>query len=229
MKKEPTHIKIAKNFIDVLSEIDAKYFPDIKYYGDHDAGLAIHYAVECFNNGVRTYNNMIRIIAENTKDTQENIHTIVSKYIEDFGEYVFKPDMVFKTQKQRNRYARLMSNGEPKMIRCYDNGGPDKVRTLKDGTKSSGTLDRYTVVFTGRYTHKTNGAFWYVAMNAGPFHPQGFYQHGESNHQPIDRPTYGHLGKKIRFEDLPEDCQKAVIQDYLYLWDFTDNNGKPIN
>jgi hypothetical protein len=27
------------------------------------------------------------------------------------------------------------------------------------------------------------------------------------------------LGVRIRFEDLPEDCQKCVLQDYEYLWD----------
>ena len=47
---------------------------------------------------------------------------------------------------------------------------------------------------------------------ASPFHPQG-----ESPDQ-IDRPTYGHLGKKIKFSDLPEDCQTLVLQDYKEIW-----------
>jgi hypothetical protein len=90
----------------------------------------------------------------------------------------------------------------PKWIRCYDNGGR--------------TMDRYTVVFTGHYTHNTGGAHWYVGMNEYPF--QGIGMHGESN-GPIDRPSYGHLGKKIVFKNLPEDCQKLVTQRYSYLWD----------
>jgi hypothetical protein len=104
-----------------------------------------------------------------------------------------------------NRFNRLMPNGVPKYVRCYDNGGK--------------TFDRYTVVFTGRYTHKTRQCFWYVGMSENPFHPQGFGQHGEQKYLPIDRPTYGHIGKKIKFEQLPTDCKKLVIQDYKDLWD----------
>lgn len=59
-------------------------------------------------------------------------------------------------------------------------------------------------------------------MSSQPFHPQGFGQHGESD-SPIDRPTYGHLGKKIKFDDLPEDCQKLVLSDYVYLWNIKDH------
>ena len=103
-----------------------------------------------------------------------------------------------------NRKERLLPGGVPRYIRCYDNGGE--------------TWDRYTVVFTGRYRQKTNGEFWYVGMSSNPFHPQGFGQHGGSPTQ-IDWPTYGHLGKKIKFENLPENCQKLVKSDYLDLWD----------
>jgi hypothetical protein len=98
----------------------------------------------------------------------------------------------------------LLSDGSPKYVRCYDNTGE--------------TIDRYTVVFTGRYTHKTNDEFWNLSMSGAPFHPQGFGQHGFGD-RPIDRPTYSHLGRKIAFTSLPEDCQKLVLQDYLYLWD----------
>ena len=115
---------------------------------------------------------------------------------------------------KQERYDSLLPEGKPKWIRCYDNQGK--------------TFDRYTVVFTGRYTHKTNGSFWYVGMSTNPFHPQGFGQHGESERMPIDKPTYSHIGKKIKFENLPEDCKKLVIQDYLYLWDFTDEDGKVV-
>lgn len=128
------------------------------------------------------------------------------------------PVKKYSAKKQAERKASLFPNGKPKMVRCYDNGGPEK----KDGTS-----DRYTVVFTGHYKHKTGGEHWYVGMSGAPFHPQGIGQHGSSRTQ-VDYPTYGHLGKKIKFEDLPEDCQKLVIQDYLYLWDFTDEHGKEL-
>jgi hypothetical protein len=95
-------------------------------------------------------------------------------------------------------------DGTPRYLRCYDNGG--------------GSADRYTVCFTGNYRRKTIGQFLYVGMSAEPFHPQGFGQHGESN-RPIDWPRYGHLGRKIRFSDLPEDCQKLIRRDYAELWE----------
>jgi len=118
-----------------------------------------------------------------------------------------------KEQKKIDRKNALVPNGIPRYVRCYDNGGT--------------SADRYTVVFTGRYTHKTNGGFWYLGMSTNPFHPQGIGQHGDSN-SPIDTPSYKHLGKKIKFTDLTAECQKLVLQDYLYLWDFTDENGKDI-
>lgn len=108
-----------------------------------------------------------------------------------------------------NRLERLLPDGKPRYVRVYDNGGE--------------TIDRYTVVFTGRYRHKTGGEFWHLGMNAAPFHPQGFGQHGSHDTQ-IDRPSYGHLGKKIRFDELPTDCQRCVRQTYDDLWDLKKGN-----
>jgi len=113
----------------------------------------------------------------------------------------------------RERLARLMPNGKPRWIRVYDNGEK--------------SYDRYTVVFTGNYDKDIPGygkSYQYVGMSSSPSHPQGFCQHGECPHI-IDWPTYGHLGKKIRFEDLPEDCQKVVISDYRHLWKLCDVCG----
>ena len=72
-------------------------------------------------------------------------------------------------------------------IRVYDNGGK--------------TFDRYTVA----YMDETNGVFvQMLGMSENPFHPQGFGQHCEG--------TPGrHLGRRISFNELPEDCQKATI------------------
>ena len=103
-----------------------------------------------------------------------------------------------------SRTERLLPGGVPRYIRVYDNGGE--------------TIDRYTVVFTGRYRHKTGGWSWHLGMSGAPFHPQGFVQRGSSP-QRIDWPAYEHLGKKIKFANLPDDCQKLVRNDYLYLWD----------
>ena len=115
------------------------------------------------------------------------------------------------TKKQQKRLESLLPDGKPKWVRCYDNGGR--------------SFDRYTVVYTGTYTRRTGGLHGYVGMSSNPFHPQGFGQHGESDNS-IDAPlgwapAIGrkcHLGTRIPFEDLPEDCQKLVTNDYLDLW-----------
>ena len=76
-------------------------------------------------------------------------------------------------------------------IKCYDNGGK--------------TCDRYTVVYLDCPENKPR-TYQCVGMSASPFHPQGFGQHSIAM---LGR----HLGKRIKFEDLPEDCQKLVKQD----------------
>lgn len=90
----------------------------------------------------------------------------------------------------------------PRYVRVYDNGGK--------------TLDRYTVVFTGRYKKRV-GEFIYLGMSTQPFSPVGFGQHGGSDTL-IDRPGYAHLGKKISFSDLPDDCQRCALTTYSTLW-----------
>lgn len=124
-------------------------------------------------------------------------------------------------QSEKVRVERLMPGGIPRHIRCYDNGGE---------------TDRYTVVFTnvGRFCPELRGGALYLGMSTHPFHPQGFGQHGESRDQ-IDRPKYAHLGKKIRYVDLPPDCRKLVRTDYVAYWelpteliysDVEDNNAQ---
>lgn len=119
------------------------------------------------------------------------------------------------TKKLKERRKRLMPKGVPRWIRIYDNEGR--------------SFDRYTVVFTGRYRHRIPGdEFFYRGMskNPGPTHPQGFGVSGTSPFQ-IDTNTSGwppkvgqsnHLGKRITFEDLPEECQRVVVDDYEAIW-----------
>jgi len=131
-------------------------------------------------------------------------------------------------KRQRERVKSLIPNGVPRHIRVYDNGGPGTFLRRRPGQaeREEGSIDRYTVVFTGRYRHKTLRQSRHMGMSGAPFHPQGFCQHGESA-DPIDWPTYGHLGKKITYADLPEDCKLATLADYLYLWDLpgVDEDG----
>ena len=122
------------------------------------------------------------------------------------------------TKKQQDRLERLMPGGIPRWVRIYD--APD-------------TIDRYTIVFSGGYNNIgqtrrgiRRGSHPYLGMSGSPFHPQGIAQHGES-FRCIDvnssgfAPSLGrkcHLGRRIRFRDLPEDCQKVVLRDYKELW-----------
>lgn len=92
-------------------------------------------------------------------------------------------------------------------VRCYDNGGVDK---------ENGSIDRYTVVFTGKYRHETGGEQCYRSMSSRPCHPQGVGLWGSSGRE-IDRPTYKHLGKKVDFDVLPEEVQRLVMDDALDL------------
>lgn len=111
-------------------------------------------------------------------------------------------------EKSRRRVDAFVKDGAPKKLRIYDNGGK--------------TADRYTVVFTGRYLKMTMGEIWVLGMGVHPFHPQGIGTH-LTYREPPDVPSYKHLGKKIQFADLPEDCRKCVLQDYRYLWDLPIN------
>lgn len=94
----------------------------------------------------------------------------------------------------------LMPNGIPKWIRVYDDAK---------------LFDRYTVVYTKK---KFNGVFLYVGMSYNPTSYNGICQHGETEFQPVDRPTYGHLGKRISFEDLPIQCKDFIRNEYKELW-----------
>lgn len=121
------------------------------------------------------------------------------------------------TKRQNERIKSLLPGGQPRWIRAYDNGGTDV----------GGSIDRYTVLYTGRYP-KSPGRYQYVAMDESPFHPQGFGQHGESQEILDQRPgrwggvaigrTHPTLGKRIAFNDLPQDCRKLVVQDYREIW-----------
>lgn len=93
-----------------------------------------------------------------------------------------------------SKYERV--NGQ--RIRCYDNGGK--------------TADRYTVVYLDDpETPMPHCKLHYnsVGMSADPFHPQGFGQHCAAM-------CGAHLGKRIPFASLPNDCRKLVERDLAF-------------
>lgn len=114
--------------------------------------------------------------------------------------------MTTLSTKKAERVARLIPNGIPKYIRCFDNGGE--------------SFDRYTVTFSGTYKSRYRGVTEYIGMSENPFDAQGFGQHGEMP----NTTSYKHLGKRIKFTDLPEDCKIAVLRDYKLNWDLSDSD-----
>jgi len=126
------------------------------------------------------------------------------------------------TKKEEGRRNRLLPNNIPRYVRCYDDNG--------------GSADRYTVVFTGTYNNigkpkhspTVSSIHYYIGMSGAPYHPQGICQHGESEWRCIDvndkgfAPAIGrknHLGKRISWDNLPDDCKQVVTQDYKEIWD----------
>lgn len=98
-----------------------------------------------------------------------------------------------------------------------------KLRRLPEGT---GSGDCFTVCFTGKAGSNDN-EFSYRAMSAHPYHPQGIGMWGSvpNHHCDIDKGGWpvglyrtGRMGKRIRFTDLPADCQRCVFNDYIEIW-----------
>lgn len=77
-------------------------------------------------------------------------------------------------------------------VRIYDNGGR--------------TFDRYTAVYMDS-PEKMPGLYECLGMSANPF--EGFGMHCTAS-------PGRHLGKRIKFEQLPPDCQKAIMQDLIH-------------
>jgi len=77
-------VMVSDWFNSFLGEIDAKYFPNVKYYRDDENDTKVHYAAELFNNGVITYATFVKRLAKACNDTHENIHSILFKYISSY-------------------------------------------------------------------------------------------------------------------------------------------------
>lgn len=71
--------------------------------------------------------------------------------------------------------------------------------------------ERYTAVFTGLLMGKKPGEYLYLAMSDEPFMPGGSTLRRR-------RPPYERMGREIQFKDLPEDCQRLVLNVYRDLW-----------
>lgn len=77
-------------------------------------------------------------------------------------------------------------------VRAYDNGGE--------------TADRYTIIIEDPESLDQS----WLGSSEDPFHPQGFGQHVGDGGQNQEGP---HLGKRIKFSELPAKVQQFVRQD----------------
>lgn len=107
----------------------------------------------------------------------------------------------FPTRTRAKQWARMAGVGKAAKLHrivCYDNGGR--------------SADRYTVVYLDMpeddlRRHYRRRLYTCLGMNRLPFHPhQGIGMHGSAM---VGR----HLGQRIPFAALPDDCRKAVLQD----------------
>ena len=102
--------------------------------------------------------------------------------------------------KHKNLYTE---NGEPKRIRCY---------MFKQNPKPY--ADYITVVYT--YTSEAGypiGTTVYRTMSGAPFHPLGIRLWGEQ------RKPFHVGGSRVKFSELPHDCQELVRRDYSEPWE----------
>ena len=89
------------------------------------------------------------------------------------------------------------------VCKIWDNGGA--------------TADRYTIAFKGKHYPHYGMTVPYLSANESPFHPQGIGMYCELSQIHIggDMPFRGsqkHLGKRIAFDDLPDQVKKFVMQ-----------------
>lgn len=101
-------------------------------------------------------------------------------------------------KKLRNAKNLWRTDGTPKYVSCWM-------------TKRDPTGDCYTVL----YTRIFNGCWNGVGMSEYPTWPTGFGQHFDYDRT---RTPKLHIGSRIKFSELPPDCQKLVVRDYCELW-----------
>lgn len=86
-------MKVVDDFFNKLAkDLRSKYFPNEDHGRTENKKYhETTYAVECFSNGCLTYSKLINTLAKSCNDTKENIHEIVSRHVEDFQGFEYKP------------------------------------------------------------------------------------------------------------------------------------------
>ena len=93
-------IHTTDNFFNkVATEIDQRYFPQVKYYRDDKNCTKVHNDLELFNNGCLTYRQLIGRLSKSCGTNNATIHNIVEKHIVSFGNYQYKPRKLYSENK----------------------------------------------------------------------------------------------------------------------------------
>lgn len=79
---------------------------------------------------------------------------------------------------------------------------PIEVKELYDNQGE--TIDRYSI-----YICLKDGFKYLICCCSNPTHPQGVFSRAEEHQFDLGK----HLGKKIKWEQLPKSVQKIVIDD----------------
>jgi hypothetical protein len=84
--------------------------------------------------------------------------------------------------------------------------------------KSGEYVDCYTVVYQGIKLTPFITTYPYATMSEHPMRSDGVWQHGTQQTLPIDNwgkhyADYKHLGHRIKFSDLPDDVQTALLRE----------------
>ena len=144
-------MKLVEDFFNkLLKELDSKYFPSGKYYRDNEEDAKLHYTVELYSNGCLIYNELIRRISESCNDTKENIHIIVSKYVEDFEGFKYNPKE--KTKPIRATFVSVWDGSTEIETSCKFNPETKEVTDIKstDDVEDLDILfEEYVVLPTG--------------------------------------------------------------------------------
>lgn len=89
-------MKLQEDFYNkVMPDIKSTYFPTVNVLASdkeyksriYQRYSKVKYQVELFHNGCLVYNQFINKLSTLCKDSENNIHTLISKYVSSFGEY----------------------------------------------------------------------------------------------------------------------------------------------
>ena len=69
-----------RDFNGLVTELDKKYFPLVKYYHDSKETQKLHYVCELLNNGCTTLSKVVEKLSKITKEDKEVIKQIILKY-----------------------------------------------------------------------------------------------------------------------------------------------------